>query len=461
MIVLVVPLGSILVMSMMLTPIFCTLLTIAIFLALFANLFSTANNQLKNQVSTGEVQKLYSSLKKSKILYQVKQNELYWSEEKFNQLMKHAPVGMAIMNKKGRIIESNHALVRLSGYSRKELRGKRYDDFSHQLPLEAQRHFTNFQTPKNNEVFEVQFAHKQGTLIWIQLNVSAVRDKQDKVEFLVVQLVNIDAEKKSQLAIEKLNNELEAKVQQRTIELENKNKDLENFNYAVSHDLKAPLKNIKGLTALLKEGMQGEEAKICINHITTMAVRMEKLINNLFLFSKAEQLNLHKETFDLTAILRTCFNELKNHYPHQAIDISIPPLPVAFGDQAAIRQVCENLLSNALKYASKNDKIILTITGKQKDNQLLISIKDNGIGFDETQKDKLFKCFERLHKSSEYEGTGLGLAICERIIQKHGGQIWAVNNQSKGATFHFTLPLQNQRSLRRVMNYELLFPIRR
>ena len=453
MIVLVVPLGSTLTMSITLIPIFHTLLTIVIVIALFASLLSTLNNQLHNQVKTGEVQKLHISLEKAKILHKVKQNELYWSEEKFNQLMKYAPVGMAIMNKKGRIIETNDALIQLSGYSRKELFGKSYNDFYTQLPLEAQLHFTNLQAHKNNEVFEAQFFHKKGDLVWIQLNVSAVRDKQDKVEFLIVQLVNIDAEKKYQLAIQQLNNELETKVQQRTIELESKNKDLENFNYAVSHDLKAPLKNIKGLTTLLKEEVQGE-AKVCVNHIATMAVRMENLINNLFLFSKAQQLNLYKETFNLTAILQTCFNELKNNYHQKEIEITLPSLPLAFGDKATIRQVCENLLSNAIKYASKNDKIILTITGEQKDNLLLISIKDNGIGFDETQKDKLFKRFERLHKPSEYEGTGLGLAICQRIIQKHGGQIWAVNNPGKGATFYFTLPLQKQRKLKKVISYK-------
>ena len=454
MIVLVVPLGSTLIMSIMLTPIFSTLLTIAIITALFATLFSNLNNQLNNHINTGAIQQLHSSLEKAKILHKVKQNELYWSEEKFNQLLKYAPVGMAIMNKKGSIIETNDALIQLSGYSRKELLSKSYDDFSNQLPLEAQLHFTNLQASTNNAIFEAQFFHQKGHLIWVQLNISAVRDKQDRVEFLIVQLVNIDAEKKYQLAIQQLNNALETKVQQRTIELESKNKDLENFNYAVSHDLKAPLKNIKGLTTLLKEEVQGE-TKVCVNHIATMAVRMENLINNLFLFSKAQQLNLYKETFDLTAILQTCFTELKNNYHQKEIELTLPALPLAFGDKATIRQVCENLLSNAIKYASKKDEIILTITGEQKENVLLISIKDNGIGFDETQKDKLFKRFERLHKPSEYEGTGLGLAICQRIIQKHGGQIWATNNPEEGATFYFTLPLQKQRKIKRVMSYEL------
>ena len=139
--------------------------------------------------------------------------------------------------------------------------------------------------------------------------------------------------------------------------------------------------------------------------------------------------------------MRECYEELKKEYHHKNINFKLQALPIAYGDKAAIRQVCQNLLSNALKYASKKPTIHIVVFAKQQQQQLIIGIKDNGTGFDEKEKDKLFVRFQRLHKSSEYEGTGLGLAICQQIIEKHKGQIWAENNKQEGATFYISLPL--------------------
>jgi len=234
--------------------------------------------------------------------------------------------------------------------------------------------------------------------------------------------------------------QLEEKISQRTALLEDKNKDLEHFNYIVSHDLKAPLKNIKGLIGILKTEVS-DEHKVTVTHIATMANRMEKLISTLFLFSKAQQLSIQKKAFNLEAILQECYEELKKEYHHKTIKFELQSIPTAYGDKAAIRQVCLNLLSNALKYASKNDIIKIVVFAKQHQQQLVVGIKDNGTGFNEEEKDKLFQRFQRLHKPSEYEGTGLGLAICQQIIEKHNGKIWAENNRRSGATFYISLPL--------------------
>ena len=178
-----------------------------------------------------------------------------------------------------------------------------------------------------------------------------------------------------------------------------------------------------------------------MTHIATMANRMEKLISKLFLFSKAQELSVQKKAFNLEEVMRECYEELKKEYHHKNINFKLQALPIAYGDKAAIRQVCQNLLSNALKYASKKPTIRIIVFAKQLQQQLIIGIKDNGTGFDEKEKDKLFVRFQRLHKSSEYEGTGLGLAICQQIIEKHKGQIWAENNKQEGATFYISLPL--------------------
>lgn len=259
-----------------------------------------------------------------------------------------------------------------------------------------------------------------------------------KIYYILLQKNN--KHQKHQVDIQQFNQQLEDRVNQRTSLLEHQNKDLEHFNYMVSHDLKAPLKNIKGLATILKTEVS-KENKVTVTHILTMANRMERLINNLFLFSKAQQLSVHKELFNLEQIVRDCYEERKKEYYHKHIEFELRPLPKAYGDKAAIRQVCENLLSNALKYASKKPTIKIIVFAKQQKNQLIIGLKDNGTGFNAAEKDKLFERFQRLHKPSEYEGTGLGLAICQQIIKKHEGKIWAENNKQEGATFYFSLPV--------------------
>jgi len=246
--------------------------------------------------------------------------------------------------------------------------------------------------------------------------------------------------KEQQTDSQNFNQQLEDKVNQRTSILVDKNKDLEYFNYIVSHDLKAPLKNIKGLTTILKTEVN-QEHKVTVTHIATMANRMERLINRLFSFSKAQQLSVQKKRFNLEETMRECYEEAKKEYLHKSIEFELQPLPAAYGDKAAIRQVCQNLLSNGLKYASKKPIIKIVVFAKQQENQLVIGVKDNGTGFDEEEKDKLFQRFQRLHKPSEYEGTGLGLAICQQIIEKHNGKIWAENNRQQGATFYVSLPV--------------------
>ena len=258
-----------------------------------------------------------------------------------------------------------------------------------------------------------------------------------KIYYMLLQTSNKNQE---QLDRQEFNQELEDKIIQRTSFLELKNKDLEDFNYMVSHDLKAPLKNIKGLTAILKTEVSGEH-KVTVTHIATMANRMEQLIGKLFLYSKAQQLSVQKSVFDLEKMMNSCYEEVTKEYHYKNIQFDLQTLPKAFGDEVAIRQVRQNLLSNALKYASKKPIIKIIVYAKQQKNQLVIGIKDNGTGFNEEEKDKLFQRFQRLHKSSEFEGTGLGLAICQQIIEKHNGKIWAENNKQAGATFYFSLPL--------------------
>lgn len=243
----------------------------------------------------------------------------------------------------------------------------------------------------------------------------------------------------------KLNASLEEKVRERTIQLEEMNEELESFSYSVSHDLRAPLKNMEGMASMLKElyaSQLDENGNTLIEHINTNAQRMDRLITGFLQFSKVGQQLVHKEQFDIKAQFEEVYNGLRTAYENKNIDFQIDQLPNAYGDVGLIRQVIQNLISNALKYASGQDTISIRVTGATDGNKNIYSVTDNGVGFDIKSQKKLFMMFQRLHKAEDFSGHGIGLAFSYRIIRKHGGHMWADSRPGQGAQFFFSLPLE-------------------
>ncbi len=248
---------------------------------------------------------------------------------------------------------------------------------------------------------------------------------------------------KSREEVVKLNVELESKVLKRTKELEASNREMEAFTYSVSHDLRAPLRGIIGFSAILEEDYSSkmdEEAKRITSVIKNNTLKMGNLIDDLLSFSRISRQQIVKTNINTTELVREIIEELDNKDVGFPVKWILSPLPVTKADIAAIRQVWINLISNAIKYSGKNEHPKIEIGSEEKDGQIIFFVKDNGAGFDEKYKDKLFKVFQRLHSTSEFEGTGVGLAIVEKIIAKHGGKVWAIGAPGKGATFYFTLP---------------------
>lgn len=242
----------------------------------------------------------------------------------------------------------------------------------------------------------------------------------------------------------KLNASLEEKVRERTIQLEEMNEDLESFSYSVSHDLRAPLKNMEGMASMLKElyaSQLDDNGNTLIEHINTNAQRMDRLITGFLQFSKVGQQLIHKEQFNIKAQFEEVYNDLSTTYENKNIDFQIDQLPDAFGDVGLIRQVIQNLISNALKYASDQDTINIRVTGTTDGDKNIYSVTDNGVGFDIKSQKKLFMMFQRLHKAEDFSGHGIGLAFSYRIIKKHGGHMWADSRPGQGAQFFFSLPL--------------------
>jgi PAS domain S-box-containing protein len=261
--------------------------------------------------------------------------------------------------------------------------------------------------------------------------------------YFVGLLDNITERKRAEGKINLLNIELERKVNRRTEELRKKNEELEAFSYSVSHDLRAPLRGIIGFTTILEEeygNKLDEEARRLTAVIKNNTQKMSNLIDDLLAFSKMGRHELNKTHIDTNKMVGQLIAELGQKSSANPVVWIIQPLPNMFADEMTISQVWVNLLSNALKYSAGQAEPKIEISAYHEQEHTVFNIKDNGVGFDSKFVGKLFKVFQRLHGTDEFEGTGVGLAIVEKIISKHGGHVWAESEVNKGASFYFCLP---------------------
>ncbi len=236
---------------------------------------------------------------------------------------------------------------------------------------------------------------------------------------------------------------LEERVAGRTAELEAANKELEAFAYSVSHDLRAPLRHIDGYMELLQQSLSGpldERSRHYMATISDSAKHMGQLIDNLLAFSRMGRNELSKTPVDLGVLVEEIIQELEPETQGRIVCWRVSELPNVTGDQAMLRQALVNLLANALKFSRGRAQADIEIGCQVGKKETIIFIRDNGVGFDMAYADKLFGVFQRLHRADEFEGTGIGLANVRRIINRHGGRVWAEGQIDKGATFYFSLP---------------------
>lgn len=239
------------------------------------------------------------------------------------------------------------------------------------------------------------------------------------------------------------NANLEERVRQRTADLARANKELEAFSYSVSHDLRAPLRAIDGFSRMLEEDYRDrldDEGCRLLHVVRTNAQRMGDLIDDILEFSRMGRLDLATREVDMDGLAREVANELQAAAAGRDLNFAIHQLPPTHGDTAMIRQVLVNLLANAVKFTRARSPAVVEVGGSAGEEENVYYVKDNGAGFDMQYVDKLFGVFERLHAREQFDGTGIGLAIVKRIIERHGGRVWAEARVDAGATFHFSLP---------------------
>ena len=242
--------------------------------------------------------------------------------------------------------------------------------------------------------------------------------------------------------VRQLNADLEQRVVERTAELLAANGDLEAFSYSVSHDLRGPLRAMDGFSQVVLEDFGPklpDEGQRYLKKIRDSAHRMGILIDDLLAFARLGRQELSKRVIDTGNLVRDTLDELGSPWADRRIEVCTGALPATFGDPALLKQVWVNLLSNALKYTSKREKAEVEIGCREIDGVDTFFVRDNGAGFDKRHAAKLFGVFERLHGAKDFEGTGVGLAIVQRVVERHGGRIWADAAVDRGATFYFTL----------------------
>jgi len=361
------------------------------------------------------------------------------SEARFRAVFERSNAGIAMWGVDGRFLAVNNAYCEFVGYAADELVGK-VTAGELRLPGDDEG-FDLTGRMARGEVAHTsrdrRYRRRDGSVVWGRTTVAAVKGNDGAPEHFVSVVIDITEARQARERNEKLNVELEERVAERTVELRSALKELDAFAYSVSHDLRAPVGAVSGIAHVLRTGEAArlsDDGRRLLGMIEGNAERMVGLIDGLLRLSQLGRGAIRRIPLSMEELAREVVRDMAGG---TRADIRIGELPECEGDPMILRQVWANLIGNALKYSRTREAARVDI-GWDAQRQAYF-VRDNGVGFDMQYAAKLFGAFERLHGEAEFEGSGIGLAIVQRILERHGGKIWADAAPDRGATFWFSV----------------------
>jgi len=351
-----------------------------------------------------------------------------------------------MLDPEGRVTTWSEGAERIKGYRAEEIIGQHFSKFYTPEAAAQGKPALELQGAAEQGRFEEEGwrVRKDGSRFWASVVVTSLRDRTGQLRGFAKVTRDISERKRIEEQLESQRSELARS----NTELIAANKELEAFSYSVSHDLRAPLRSIDGFSLALLEDYEAKldaEGKDHLHRVRAATQRMGVLIDDLLNLSRVTRAEMKLQKVDLSAIGRFIGAELENSQPERRIEFHIQEGLGAHADSNLMRIALENLLGNAWKFTSKRESARIEFGQTNNHGSRVYFVRDNGAGFDSARAERLFGAFQRFHDRNDFPGTGVGLATVQRIIQRHGGRIWAESAVAKGATFYFTLLDERQR----------------
>lgn len=366
--------------------------------------------------------------------------ELRKSEERYSRIVTTANEGIWVVDGDLVLSFANRQFLEMIGYRQDEVIGRRMDEFMPAEELKAHAERVKARREGKAEQYERVMRRKDGSLITVQFSATPIFEDDQGFNGSFGMCTDITDSKRIKNEMQNLNLELEQRALERKAELWRLNRELESFCYSISHELRAPIARLVGFSALLSETRgKPQEELFLAERIGVASLRLRSVIDSLLLMNRLTRAEMTHEQVDLSELARVTVRELLEEEPGKKVEIRIAPDLMVRGDRSMLAICMRNLLDNALKYTARKERAVIELDRSLTAGESVFFVRDNGAGFDLSFADKLFEPFCRLHSEDEFEGVGVGLPTVQRIIERHGGRIWAEAEEGRGATFYFSL----------------------